>query len=151
MIVKFVPFSLTNKTLQKRIISSYRKGVCKLDIPQTKIIHLLSYVAMLALTGMIFFTLVSADLDSFNESFIQYLFCEANGTGTECDRSTFNQYSYIGNGLSSMVYLMMGLIPTFDLIFVISWRDAKRSLQHLCKTFYLSFFKHIGSSRKNVH
>ena len=118
--------------------------MCRIGTAQTKILLILSYDAVFAVLGLIYFTLVSADLDKFNKNFSLYLVCEANGLGKECDRSSFTQFSYIGGGLGTTVYWLLGLIPTVNLTFVISWKEAKKSLKHLWKTFFhLIFNKHI--------
>ena len=64
----------------------------------------------------------------------QYFVCEAVGSGMECDRSGFDNF---GNpGLTSLAYLMLGLIPAVNLTFVINWTVAGKS----CKHFWMKHF-----------
>ena len=65
----------------------------------------------------------------------KYFFCEAAGSETECDRSSFDDLSI--HGLVLAGYFLQGLLPVINLSFVINWTLAKAFFKQLRLTYYL--------------
>ena len=57
----------------------------------------------------------------------QYFVCEAAGTGIECDHSNIDQYTYTEQ--ESFLFVIYGLAPVINLIFVVNWTVAKARLK----------------------
>ena len=90
---------------------------------------------MFGVLALIYFTLGSAYLDEFTKSFSLYLLCEAEGSGMECDRSSLDQFSYLGSGLGTTVFLLLGLIPSVNLSFVVPWIKTRRRMRRSFRSF----------------
>ena len=70
----------------------------------------------------------------------EYFVCEAAGSGIECDQSSF---AILGSqGLVLINYLILGLVPIANLIFVVNWRDLKKS----CQDFWMWCLKDLMKS-----
>ena len=120
--------------IQNQIATGFRKGVWKLSTAETKIIVVLCYYALFGLVALSYFAVESANQEEQFQAIQQYFVCEAVGSGTECDRSGFDNFGY--RGLIVLADLMLGLIPTVNLTFVINWTAAKKSCKHFLKKHF---------------
>ena len=90
----------------------------KFSTAETKIILVLCYYALFGVSSLSYFSVESIDQDVKIRAIQQYFVCEAAGSGKECDRSGFDTLGY--EGLIIVTYLLLGLIPTVNLIFVVN-------------------------------
>ena len=120
--------------IQNQIATGFKKGAWKISTAKMKITLVLCYYALFGLVALSYFSVESAYQEEQFQAIQQYFFCEAVGSGTECDRSGFGNFGY--HGLNILVYLMLGLIPAVNLTFVINWTAAKKS----CKHFWMKHF-----------
>ena len=95
---------------------------------------MLCYYALFGLVALSDFAVEIANQEDQFQAIQQYFVCEAVGSGMECDRSEFEKFDY--HGLTVLVYLMLGLVPTVNLTFVINWTAARVS----CKRFWIKHF-----------
>ena len=112
------------------------RGAWKISTAETKIILVLCYYALFGLVALSYFAVESAYQEDQFQAIQQYFVCEAVGSGTECDRSEFDNANFGYPGLTLLVYLMLGLIPAVNLTFVINWTVVGKS----CKHFWMKHF-----------
>ena len=129
---------------QNQIATGFRKGVWKLSTAETKIVVVLCYYALFGLVALSYFSVESAYQEEQFQVIQQYFVCEAVGSGTECDRSGFDNFGY--HGLTILAYLMLGLLPAVNLTFVINWTAASES----CKHFWTKHFSKTTISQANM-
>ena len=115
-----------------------------LSTAETKIIIVLCYYALFGLVALSYFAVESAFQEEKFQAIQQYFVCEAVGSGTECDRSGFDNFGY--HFLTILAYLMLGLLPTVNLTFVINWTAASQS----CKRFWMKHFSKTTISQANT-
>ena len=130
--------------VQKQIATGFRKGVWKLRTAEAKVIIVLCYYALFGLVALSYFAVESAYQGEQLQAIQQYFVCEAVGSGTECDRSGFDNFGY--HFLTILAYLMLGLLPTVNLTFVINWTAASQS----CKRFWMKHFSKTTISQANT-
>ena len=87
------------------------------------------YYVILTVVALTAFTLIARDKDEFLSSVKSYFQCEAYG---ELDQNDTCERSYIQLPhviLSSLSYILLGLFPGVNFIFVISVRGLKRYMR----------------------
>ena len=109
--------------MQNQIASSYRKGIWKISTSETKILIALFNYGIFGIVTLSFFSIGTINQNEFIAAIEQYFVCEAAGSGTECDRSEFEQFTY--SGLIITTFALLGFAPYVNLIFVINWRATK--------------------------
>ena len=107
------------------------KGDRKVNTAEIKITIILCYYAVLIVISVIY--LATSDLDAALTGIQQYFICEGAGSGLECDRSSFNQTVTLA--LATIVYIMLGFVPAFNLAFVINWTATKKYWWRLRKAY----------------
>ena len=136
--------SLFSFRMQHQIVHGLKKGIWKISTPETKILIVLCYYFLFGVVSLSYFSIESANREDYLLAIQRYFICEAAGSGTECDRSGFDNFGY--RWVGSLVFLMLGLIPAVNLTFVINWTVAKE----LCKNLWMKYFQKISSSQAKV-
>ena len=95
---------------------------------------------MFGIVTLSYFSTATINRDEFLTAIGQYFICEAAGSGTECDRSEFEQYTY--SGLIITTFVLLAFIPYVSLIFVVNWRATKE----LCKKTWKSLRQNSSNS-----
>ena len=115
--------------IQNQIASSYRKGIWKFSASETKILIALFNYGIFGIITLSYFSIGTINKNEFITAVEQYFVCEAAGSGTECDRSEFEQFLY--SGLEITTFALLGFAPYVNLIFVINWRATKDLCQRI--------------------
>ena len=105
---------------------------------ETKILLVLCYYAIFGVVSLTSFAVESASQEDLFRIIRQYFVCEAGGSGTECDRSAFDEIA--NRELVVVTYLLFGLIPVVNLTFVINWKEAKKFSERIWKKHLQRFF-----------
>ena len=124
---------------QNQIATGYRSGSWNISTAETKILVILCYYAIFGIIALTYFALASADLDEFTDAIEEYFVCEGAGSQVECDRSQFEQYTYFGLVVATV--LLLGFLPCVNLIFVIKWAAAK----DFCHDIWVKFSTRLSS------
>ena len=117
--------------MQSQITSGFKNGVWKVSPAEIKIMLVLCYYALFGIVSLSLLSVQTTEVEHVIEAIKQYFVCEAAGSGMECDRSGFDHFAH--NGLIFLIYLLLGLMPTVNLIFVINWTAAKESFKNIWK------------------
>ena len=123
---------------QSQISTGFKKGVWKISTAETKIMIVLCYYALFCIVALSDITIEIGERENTTTAITQYFLCEAVGSGVECDRSGFDHFGY--HGLAVLVYLLLGLIPVINLIFVINWSATKESVKRVKKGYFQRAF-----------
>ena len=99
--------------MQNQITSSYRK---------------VNY-GIFGIVTLSYFSLGIINQNEYITAIEQYFVCEAAGSGAECDRSEFEQFTY--SGLEITTFALLGFTPFVNLIFVVNWRTSKDLCQKI--------------------
>ena len=95
------------------------------------------YYVLLAVIALLAFSLTVRDSDTFTTEVLRYFECERKGIdpANPCDPSGY--IMVLDVALTSMSYILLGLFPTVNFIFVINVRELKQYLEDkfpfLCK------------------
>ena len=116
----------------------------QVSIAETKILLVLCYYAIFGIASLTSFAVESANQEDQFRAIQQYFVCEAAGTGKECDLSAFDEFTK--RELVAVVYMLFGLIPAVNLMFVINWTVAKK----LSKRIWMRYFQGIFTSFRSV-
>ena len=116
------------------------KKVWKFSIPETKILVVLCYYGFFGVVTLSLLSVESIEQEVQSTAIQEYFICEAAGSSSECDRSSFATVG--AQGLVLLNYLMLGLVPTVNLIFVVQWRALKKS----CQQFWMLSLKDLIKS-----
>ena len=96
---------------------------------ELRVLIVFSYYAILGISALTAFTISSRDLPGYSSALHLYLLCERNGIGTECDRSGFE--SFTNPALVTVGYVLVGIYPAVNLVYVIHLRDIKNLKENL--------------------
>ena len=117
-----------------------RKNTWKFSTPETKILVVLCFYAVFGVVALSVISVQAIDQDIKVNAILQYFVCEAAGSGTECDRSSFDTMDT--QSLVIVSYLMLALVPTVSLIFVVNWRKSRSQ----ANTFRIDALRKIRKS-----
>ena len=98
-----------------------------MSIIETKVFIALIYYTIFGVVMLADFTLVTTNQDKSVTEFEKHFICEAKGSGSPCDRSQLEQRSTVW--IDFLTYVLLGLFPAANLMFIISWKDVKCFLQ----------------------
>ena len=98
-----------------------------MSVIETKIFIVLIYYTLAWVVILADVSLENAKLDTKVEELQKYFICEGLGSGSPCDKSQLHQISTPWLTLTRSV--LLSLLPAVSLVFIISWKDAKRALQ----------------------
>ena len=70
-----------------------------------------------------YLSVISADREQVSSAILQYFICEAVGSGADCDRSQFDRSVYAG--LQTGTFVLLGLLPSVNLVLVVSFEGVK--------------------------
>ena len=116
-------WTIQSQTIQKSLQDWYSRK---------KLLIVFAYYVVLAVVALTAFTLIARDKDKFMLAIKSYFECEAKDVldpNDSCDRS-YIQPPYVV--LSSLSYILLGLFPVVNFIFVISVRRLKQYIQKWC-------------------
>ena len=101
-----------------------------LSTAEKKLILVFAYYIVFAILTLVYYSVVTRDLDNFMAAVKEYFLCEVGGYNPEnpCPKS-YEQYKY--PQLQSTVYSVMGFIPAVNLVFVIDTKQVKESVSSL--------------------
>ena len=94
------------------------------------------YYVVLAVIALSAFTLTVRDEESFSLAVLRYFECERKGVdpNNPCDPSIYTKRLHIA--LTSLSYILLGLFPMVDFIFVINIRELKQYAQKQCPCLF---------------
>ena len=98
-----------------------------MSVIETKIFIALTYYTLAGAVILADTTLLTSKINSRTTELQKYFICEGKGSGSSCDKSKLQQISTPWLDLTANV--LLGLLPAVSLIFIISWKDVKRTLQ----------------------
>ena len=107
--------------LHKRDVNNHNK----ISTAQRKILIVFVYYILLGVIALTAFTIATREeRNSLPQLILRYFFCERHGVNSSCDRSTFEQRGR--PELIAFSYLLIGLFPAINMLYVISIREASR-------------------------
>ena len=119
--------------MQSQIISSCKKKNGNIRTAESKILFVLSYYVfyyvLMGVVSLIVFTVETLGQTVAVNTIQQYFVCEAAGTGSVCDRSSFDKL-----GTQFLWYLnsiFFGFVPIVNLTFIVNWTAVKKSCHQL--------------------
>ena len=98
-----------------------------MSVIETKIFIALTYYTVAGALTLADFALVATKIDTTTTELQKYFICEGKGSGSPCDKSQIQRI--LIPWLDLTTYTLLGLLPAVSLIFIISWKDVKRTLQ----------------------
>ena len=99
---------------------------------EKKLLVVLCYYIIFAVTALIAFCLYTARRDTLIAATMQYFACEATGhVPGRCDRASFQQHND-NWWLSCVIYILLGFIPTVNLIFVVNFGEVQGKILACC-------------------
>ncbi len=100
---------------------------------EKKILIVFCYYILLGVIALMAFTLAVKDDEIVAHEYETYFLCESKGIDPnnpeECDRSGFEQY--LTPGLMACAYILIGIFPALNLIFVVNIKELKEFFSHL--------------------
>ena len=112
------------------------KNPYKIGTAERKILIVFLYYILLAVVALTAFTLTTRDGDGFYSAVLRYFECESKGVdpNNPCDQSSYTKQLHVA--LTSLSYILLGLFPMVNFIFVISVRELKQYLQKQCPVLF---------------
>ena len=109
----------------------------KIGTAERKILIAFVYYIILAVVALTTFTLVVEDADKHSLALLRYFECESKGVDLNkppCDPNTYIKLQHVA--LISLTYILLGLFPVVDFVFVISVRELKQYVQNRCPCLF---------------
>ena len=108
------------------------KNPYKIGTAERKILIVFVYYIILTVVALTAFTLTTRDGDEFTSAVFRYFECESKGVdpNNPCDPSGYIKLLHVA--LSSLSYILLGLFPMVNFIFVISVRELKQYMKKQC-------------------
>ena len=100
---------------------------------ERKVLIVFVYYVVLAVVALTAFTLIARDKDKFMDEIIRYFLCESKAPDVPCPRNYIQLPHII---LSSLSYILLGLFPMVNFIFVISVQCLKEYLRKCCPCLF---------------
>ncbi len=102
-----------------------------LNKAERKLIIIFTYYMVFATLTLVYYSIVTGNYDNFEEAVIDYFSCEAGGYNpvSPCPKD-YEQYTY--PELQATIYIVMGFIPSVNLIYVI---DVQRMRKEVTEWF----------------
>ena len=87
------------------------------------------YYVLLAIIALLAFSLTTRDAERFTFEVLRYFQCESKGIdpSNPCDNSGFLDVLHVG--LTSLSYILLGIYPSVNFIFVINVQELKQYLK----------------------
>ncbi len=108
----------------------------RMSTAEKKILIVFCYYILLGVIALTAFTLSVKDNEIVAHEYETYFLCESKGIDPnnpdECDRSGFEQYQT--TGLTVCGYILVGIFPAVNLIFVVNIKELKGFFSHLATT-----------------
>ena len=97
------------------------------------------YYVILAVIALLAFSLTTRDENQFATEVLHYFECERKGVDPDnpCDTSGYTSLPDVA--ITSISYILLGLFPSVNFIFVINVRELKQQL----KTWFPHLFKRL--------
>lgn len=108
------------------------KNPYKIGTAERKILIVFVYYIILVVIALTAFTLTIRDEEEFSSAVLRYFECESKGVDPDnpCDPSSYIKLLHIA--LTSLSYILLGLFPMVNFIFVISVRELKQYMRKQC-------------------
>ena len=100
-----------------------------LAVIETKIFIALIYYAVFGIVALSDYALFTENHNNYISEVQKYFVCEAMGSGSKCDRSRFERQQR--TWLHGTAYVLLGLLPLVNVIFVVSWKSAIHHLKNI--------------------
>ena len=100
---------------------------------EVRILIVFCYYVIVGASALIAFNVTSQKLQSFSSELDAYFLCEREGTGQICDRSGFE--SLTDPALQTIAFILVGIYPAINLVYVIHIADLKSLKQKICCLF----------------
>ena len=106
----------------------------KIGTAERKLLIVFVYYVVLAVIALTTFTLTSQDRERFTSALLYYFECESKGVdpNNPCDPNIYMKLEHVA--LGSLSYILLGLFPMVNLIFVISVQYLQKRCPCLFKT-----------------
>ena len=99
---------------------------------EKKLLAVLCYYILFGITALVSFAFYLAQKETLTATTIQYFTCEATGhVPGKCDRGLFEQHDDIW-WLICISFILLGFIPTVNLIFVVNFGEVRGRLLACC-------------------
>ena len=110
------------------------KKMLKLHSGEVKVLIISCYFAIFAVLMITTFTIIiSQNLAQFISDITNHFMCEATGTLRDCDKPIPDLH---GGILSLVTFILVGLLPIVNLIFVLNIRELKQKFSKAFSKIY---------------
>lgn len=122
---------MTTSILQQHGLFKARqsKNPYKIGTAERKILIVFVYYVILAVIALLSFSLTVRDGNTFITEVYKYFNCESKGVdpNNPCDTSGYRKVLHIA--LTSLSYILLGIFPVFNFLFVINVHELKSFLK----------------------
>ena len=103
---------------------------------ERKLLIVFVYYVVLTVVALTAFTLIVQDAEKLLLARLQYFECEKKGVdpNNPCDPNIYIKLEHVA--LTSLSYILLGLFPVVNFVFVISVRDLKETLRKRCPCLF---------------
>ena len=98
-----------------------------------RILIVFCYYTIVGSSALIAFNVTSQKLQKFSNEVDAYFLCERGGIGNKCDRSGFE--SLTNPALQTIAFILVGIYPAINLVYVIHIADLKNLKPKICSFF----------------
>ena len=103
---------------------------------ERKLLIVFVYYVVLTVVALTAFTLIVQDAEKLISARLLYFQCESKGIDPDnpCDPNIHIKLDHVA--LTSLSYILLGLFPVVNFVFVISVRDLKETLRKRCPCLF---------------
>ena len=117
--------------------------------PEAKTVILLAFYVIFLSISIVFVGKGISNSRPFRENLFAYFICQSNGDDPACHIFQEEYYKYESSGLTSAVFIMIGLINWINLIFAIQIQDIKIIVSKVSSKIY-RFYRTITFTRNSL-
>jgi len=97
-----------------------------------KILLLSSYFVVFGIITLVTLSISIRDSDIIADSLLNYILCQVRGyTNNSCEAERDELESHLQSELSSISFLLLGLLPWSNLLFAVQFTDVNQILQKM--------------------
>ena len=100
---------------------------------EVRILIVFCYYTIVGTSTLTAFSVISHKLQEFSNALDAYFLCERGGIGNKCDRSGFE--SLTNPTLQTIAFILVGIYPAINLVYVIHIADLRNLKQKICSLF----------------
>lgn len=98
---------------------------CSVSVPEMKTIILLAYYVLFGLMFSIYTGRTIKETPLYIENIYAYLLCQLHGDNPACRKFQEQYLEHQSPNITSIIFIMMGLITWVNLLFVVQYQDIK--------------------------